>query len=77
MLSGRDDIGIWKSISVGNLGAFLSIVPADAHVVLNPITHNLTIMQGVIGDEDNWTAIAHIDIASGELVTAEQERRRA
>lgn len=72
-LNMRDDIGIWKSVTVGELLAALEGLPPGAHVVLNPITDNLTVMQGEAGDEQNWTAVAHIDIATGHLVRAEDE----
>lgn len=62
MLNGRDDIGIWRSITVGSLADILKDLPHDAILAVGPVG-NLSVFTGAAGDEDNWVQIGYIDIS--------------
>lgn len=57
----RDDIGIWRSISVGKLREILTSLPHEHHVVVNDVG-NILILSGEDGAEDTWEEQGFIDI---------------
>lgn len=61
MLNARDDIGIWRSITVEKLTGILTDLPPNAFVVVGPVG-NLSVFIGAPGDEDNWLQTGYIDI---------------
>jgi hypothetical protein len=61
MLNRRDDIGIWRSISVDALRALLEQLDGDDKIVVNDIG-NLLIFEGKNGDEDKWRGLGYIDV---------------
>jgi hypothetical protein len=64
MLNMRDDIGIWKSITVGELRRCMIDLADDHRIVINGVG-NIAVMVGLPGDEDNWDMVGYIDIAGG------------
>jgi len=65
VLNMRDDIGIWRSIKVGKLRDALAKLPDDANVVVGQIG-NLQILEGKVGQEDDWVCTGWIDLTAEE-----------
>jgi len=61
MLNGRDDLGIWRSITVGSLMDILKDLPHDAHLAVGPVG-NLSVFKGMPADEDHWVQTGWIDL---------------